>query len=334
LVALAVIAYLQEALMVLRPSVLCPIDFSNASRAALRHATAIAEHFGARLTLLTVNDPLMSYAIGITPEDGVVCDSERGLRRLFEQTFEHRTLGPIELSFEVAIGKPAPEILRVAREQRCDLIVMSSHGLTGVRKLFFGSTTERVLRETSVPVVVTPAAAIGPLFLEEAPRIVRRVLVPVDLSAATARQVQVARGLAEALDVPLLLTHVVEPVRVPALASKHVANVDAERRARAERAFEDLVATIPSRLKPEALVVYGDPAEEIAKVARDRQAGLIVMGLHSSPATGPRMGSVTYRVLCLTSTLVLALPPLPAPSHQVESEIGELSGTDSIVATL
>jgi nucleotide-binding universal stress UspA family protein len=57
-------------------------------------------------------------------------------------------------------------------------------------------------------------------------------------------------------------------------------------------------------------VVIGDPAEEIVKVAEARGAGLIVMGLHSSTLLGPRMGSVTYRVLCLTRTLVLALPPV------------------------
>ena len=51
------------------------------------------------------------------------------------------------------------------------------------------------------------------------------------------------------------------------------------------------------------------PAEEIAKVVRNRQAGLVVMGLHGTPPLGPRMGSVTYRMLCLTPTLVLALPP-------------------------
>lgn len=52
------------------------------------------------------------------------------------------------------------------------------------------------------------------------------------------------------------------------------------------------------------LIAYGDPAEEIAKIARDWKAGLIVMGLHGSPILGPRMGSVTYRVLCLAPMLV------------------------------
>lgn len=321
--------------MVLRPSVLCPIDFSNASRAALRYATAIAEHFSARLTLLTVNDPLMSDVAEVRlgpnwlPED-----SERELRRFYEQTFEHRTPGPIELAFEVANGKPAPEILRVARERGSDIIVMSTHGLTGVRKLFFGATTERVLRETSLPVLVTPAADTGPLFLEDVKGIIRRVLAPVDLSAATARQVQVARGLAEALDIPLLLLHVVEPVRFPVPAQTHLPNVDAERRTRADQALDDLVATIPPRVKPEGLVVYGDPAEEIAKVTKERQAGLIVLGLHGSPLAGPRMGSVTYRVLCLTPTLVLALPPAPAAgSRQVTAPIADSSRVGSVLAS-
>ena len=75
------------------------------------------------------------------------------------------------------------------------------------------------------------------------------------------------------------------------------------------KALAELASSVPPELRPEALVAYGDPAEEIAKVARDRDAGLIVIGLHASTLLGPRMGSVTYRVLCLTSTLVLALPP-------------------------
>ena len=75
----------------------------------------------------------------------------------------------------------------------------------------------------------------------------------------------------------------------------------------------------------ESLVAFGDPAEEIAKLARERQAGLIVIGLHGSPMLGPRMGSVTYRVLCLAPALVLALPPMPAavPAEASADETGK-----------
>lgn len=299
--------------MARRPSVLCPIDFSNPSRAALRYATAIAERYRTRLILLTVNDPLLAEAAAISagprwlPED-----SERELQRFFSQTFEHRTLFPLDIEMLVTTGQPAQEILRVAHERRCELIVMSTHGLTGVRKLFFGATTERVLRETTIPMLVTPALEPGPLFLEDVKHLVCRVLVPVDLTPASRHQVEIAGALASAIEVPLLLAHVIEPLRFPGRPPGDRPKVDSERRARGEEELQALGASVPPGVKFEALTAFGDPAEEIAKIARERRAGLIVIGLHGSPLTGPRMGSVTYRVLCLSQTPVLALPPASA----------------------
>ena len=293
-------------------TVLCPIDFSDASRGALRYARAIVEHFGGRLIILTVEDPLLAEAIDLG--SGIIRDPEETRKELADFTaraFAGRLSKGVDVNLEVAVGKPANEILRMAERQRCDLIVMSTHGLTGARKLFFGSTTERVLRETTVPVLATPATDNGPEDLEQARRIISRILVPVDLTAASSRQVLIASGLAQALDVQLIVTYVVEPVRSPLAAKLHLHSIELERRGRAEDALRDLVATVPPQLHPEALVVYGDPAEEISKAARDRHAGLILLGLHGSPMLGPRMGSVTYRVLCLTSALVLALPPAP-----------------------
>ena len=88
------------------------------------------------------------------------------------------------------------------------------------------------------------------------------------------------------------------------------------RRTNAEDRLADLVRSIPETVKTETLVVSGDPAEEIVKLTEVRHANLIVMGLHSAELFGPRMGSVTYRVLSLTHTLVLALPPgAPQADH-------------------
>lgn len=295
-----------------RPTILCPVDFSDASRGALRYARAIAEHFGSRLVILAVEDPLLTEAVDLGT--GVVWDPEdtrRELTRFVSRAMHGNPLKTTDVQYEVSVGKPARQILHVAREQSCDLIVMSTHGLTGMRKLFFGSTTERVLRETSIPVLATPPTAEAPPSMHEISRLVGRILVPVDLSPASLHQVQIARGLAEAMAVPFIVTSVVEPIRSPLAARVHLTGVEIERKARAEDALNELIATVPRRLHPEALVAYGDPAEEIAKIARDRQAGLIVIGLHGSPMLGPRMGSVTYRVLCLAPALVLALPPAP-----------------------
>lgn len=295
--------------MNVRPSILCPIDFSDASAGALRYAAAIAEHFVTRLIVLVVEDPLLvsasDFGMGVywTPEA-----SEAEVETFVKGTFSDDPSTIAMCEYEVAVGKPPVEILRTARERSCDLIVMSSHGLTGARKLFFGSTTERVLRETTVPVLVTPPVNPGPIHVEGARQLLGRIVAPIDFSPASLHQVQVAGGMAEAFSLPLILVHVIEPVRTRLVSRLNISGLDMNRRAVAEDAFNELLAKTP-RVKPETLVVHGDPAEEVAKVVRDRQSGLVVMGLHGSPKLGPRMGSVTYRLLSLSPTLVLALPP-------------------------
>ena len=311
-----------------KPVVLCPVDLSESSRGALRYASAIAAHFGADLTLLAVNDSLLGEAADLTSGPGfLVEETIREVRRFFHETFEEKPHGVADVQLDVAAGKPAQEILRVSSERRCDLIVMGSHGATGFRKLFFGSTTERVLRETTVPVLVTPSSEPGPRQLEDVRKAVRRILAPVDLTPATSHQLAITRGLTEALDVPVLLLHVVEPVRSMVAAQPRLPKIEAERRHRAERELETAAGALAGQRKPEALIAYGEPSEEIAKVAMDRDVGLIVMGLHSSPLMGPRMGSVTYRVLCLAHKLVLALPPLPAPLIRLDAPHEEATRT-------
>ena len=127
---------------------------------------------------------------------------------------------------------------------------------------------------------------------------------------ASTPQLQAAGVIATALKVPILLTHVVEPTRRPKWRAHERPSVDAERRTSAEEHLKTLAQNVPAAGRPETLVAFGDPAEEIAKIARDRRAQLVVIGLRAPEAGGPRIGSVTYRVLCLAPSLVLSLPPV------------------------
>ena len=140
------------------PSVICPVDFSEPSRSALRYAAAIADHFGARLTVLAVDDPMLRAATATVGVPSLASDTDRALRRFCTETLPTVGSGPKTIEFRVAVGMPAPENLREARRLQADLIVISSRGRSGIRKIVFGSTTERVLRETSVPVLVTPTS--------------------------------------------------------------------------------------------------------------------------------------------------------------------------------
>ena len=295
-------------------SILCPVDFSDSSRAALRYATAIAGHCRAELTVMTVEDPLLAE---MDVERGQLWPHQRACKELAAEVAQALggQSGPIDIRYVLAVGKPAAEILRVGEECRADLIVMSSHGLTGVRKLFFGSTTERVLRETSVPVLVTKATDYGPLQASQMAPLINRVLVPVDFTSASMPQLLAAGVIATALNVPILLTHVVEPMSRPNWRGREQPSVDAERRANAEERLDALAQSVPAAGRVETLVAYGDPAEEIAKIARDRRTQLVVIGLRAATPCGPRIGSVTYRVICLAPSLVLSLPPVTTPAR-------------------
>ena len=305
-----------------RPSILCPIDFSDASAGALRYAAAIAEHFVTRLIVLTVESPLLAAALDTRTRTGWTSEvSEQAIARFVSEIFGERASTRGLCEHQVAMGKPAAEILRVARERSCDLIVMSSHGRTGPRKWLLGSTVERVLRETAIPMLVVPPADPGPIAVEDAARLIERIVVPVDLSQASRCQLRVAQGLAETLGVPVVVVHALEPTAMH--VGLNLTQADANRRADAAHALAELIADVPGTGRDDRVIVCGDPAEAIADVVKDRGAGLVVMGLHGGPLLGPRMGSVTYRTLSRSHCLVLALPPQLAASRSMASRHDE-----------
>jgi nucleotide-binding universal stress UspA family protein len=145
--------------------------------------------------ILIVNSHLEAfYPVSFLAGDGLLTEAaelsasvehlpeaiRKELQRFADKTFEG-AVTPDTVRLDVTTGKPAVEILRVAHELPAALIVMSTHGLTGVRKLFFGSTTERVLRETTVPVLLTPAHDHGPARTEDVKRaMIRAVDQPRD----------------------------------------------------------------------------------------------------------------------------------------------------------
>lgn len=136
-------------------SLLCPVDFSPASLGALHYALAIARRFHVAITVLTVDDRLLADAGDARMGEGWSHDkSECQLRSFVAQALYGYP--PVAVDYEVRVGTPAEEILAVARVRGCHLIVMSTHGRSGFSKFALGSTAERVLRETHVPVLLSP----------------------------------------------------------------------------------------------------------------------------------------------------------------------------------
>jgi|SoiMethySBSTD1v2_1073268.scaffolds.fasta_scaffold784917_2 universal stress protein A len=297
--------------MSIHQGLLCPVDFSDSSRGALHYALAIARRFHATLTVLTVDEPLLAD-VGDTRmgEGWSAANTGRQLRSFVEEA--RGDFGPVDVTYEVRIGKAAPAIVDLSRAPGTQLIVMSTHGRSGIRKLLFGATAERVLRETAVPVLLVPSDP-GPLSFEVLAKKASPMLVPVDFSSATAHQVRVAAAIAGALSLRVLIGHVLEPIDLPVPDQIDAAELVSERHRHGCQGLQSLALDSPMSLAPQMLITAGDPAREIAQWVRDKHVGLLVMALHSDANGGPRMGAVTYRAIAMTGVLTLALPPAWSP---------------------
>jgi nucleotide-binding universal stress UspA family protein len=137
--------------------ILCPVDFSETSDLASRYAVALAEANGAEVTLLHVVAPV----IAALPGEAVLPDvAQANIDELADACRERlaATIGGlaqsgVTLQYRVVSGVPFVEIIRVAREMESDLIVMGSHGRTGLGHLLIGSVAERVVRKAPCPVL-------------------------------------------------------------------------------------------------------------------------------------------------------------------------------------
>ena len=143
-----------------RMKVLCPVDFSGASRAALRHAAHLADRSHGAVDVLFVNDPFLTAAAAAAYDSrGLASNAAAALKAFVRRTLASTPSRAGIATCITALGRPAREIVKVARQRRADLIVMGSHGLSGVRKLMLGSVTEEVLKTAAIPVLVVPPGA-------------------------------------------------------------------------------------------------------------------------------------------------------------------------------
>lgn len=136
-------------------SILCPVDFSPHAERALIHAAALARLSGARLLVTTIVDPLLAAAADAAlPNESFNAQTRHELDE-FVRSAMARCEGP-EATISVVVGEPAPSILQEAARVGADVIVMGTKGLSGAKRMVFGSTTEGVLRDSKLPVLAVP----------------------------------------------------------------------------------------------------------------------------------------------------------------------------------
>jgi nucleotide-binding universal stress UspA family protein len=137
--------------------ILVPTDFSDCSRTAIAYATALAKIYQAKIILLhVVETSVYSLDTSLIPPGDPF-----GLReKLVEMTEKEAALlkgRGFDVEGECVIGLPAIEIIRAVQEKKADLVVMGTHGRTGLSHILLGSTAERVIQRASCPVLTVKA---------------------------------------------------------------------------------------------------------------------------------------------------------------------------------
>jgi nucleotide-binding universal stress UspA family protein len=140
-------------------SILLPTDFSDCGNYALTYAASLARTFKASIICLNVIEPIVP-AVGYSgmteplPIADITEQLENSAERELPKLAECDECAGLEVEELVVHGEAAAEIVRVAKDREVDLIVISSHGRTGLGRILFGSTAEAVVRHAPCPVLV------------------------------------------------------------------------------------------------------------------------------------------------------------------------------------
>jgi nucleotide-binding universal stress UspA family protein len=300
-------------------NILVPIDFSASSTKAIETAKRLAQRFGATVHLVHVHQ--FDYPAGfmapmppLMPFSTVAYDQDirkKQARRLVAVAKEY---GLSPATCHVVFGAPAfEEICRFARDLPANLIVTSTHGHTGLKHVFLGSTAEGVVQNAPCPVFVARQNKGAQKKGKEPPSLINTILVPVDFSRYSLEGLQYAVSFAEEFAARIKVFHTVrfgyrytgDSRAMPDLSElKKVAQRDA---AEQMRNFVSLVKF--GRVEFETAVVIGSPAQEICTFAERQNVDLIITATHGR--TGLRhilIGSVAERVVRTAPCPVLVVP--------------------------
>jgi nucleotide-binding universal stress UspA family protein len=140
--------------------ILIPIDFSDYSDQALRWGVSLAQKYGAQLLLLhVIPEVLEEVSARESTGEQLVIDLTAEVEAQLHEIARQGLKEGVAVDMRVADGEPADAILRMARQEKIDLIVMGTHGRTGLSHLLLGSTAEAVVRAAACPVFTVRASA-------------------------------------------------------------------------------------------------------------------------------------------------------------------------------
>ncbi len=138
--------------------ILCPIDFSPPSRNALRYANEFAKAMNAKITVMHVIQPQPITADVNVPYVPLEVEIERHAKDDLEKFIQEEISPDILVERVIAFGLPSDCVIAQAKKEDVDVIILGTHGRSGISRLLMGSTAENVIRHASCPVLVVKAS--------------------------------------------------------------------------------------------------------------------------------------------------------------------------------
>lgn len=265
-------------------SILVATDFSNASERALRHGLNIARHFRAKLWIAHVVSSLGFILVG---PDALVAAEElvrRTFQRLERSPSERGSFADLEHETLIRRGNVWEQLKSIIEEQSIDLVVVGTNGRQGLGKLFHGSASEQVFRQTAGPVLT-----IGPRSLQDSTidqTRARPVVFATDFGPSSLRALRYIVPFVNERASRLILIHVFPAAPGPEAylhsgSADEVMRLQKFARSLCKQQLERMVAQSPDLfLQPELIVEFGRPTEKILRIAETRGAETIVLGLN------------------------------------------------------
>lgn len=281
-------------------NILMATDFSAHSAAALRYALSVARRFDSRLYVAHVVQPEILQP----PMLGAVAPSvETMVRHAEQQMADLLVSGQLRgVPHQVLIGRGSlwPVLEGIIREHEIDLVVVGTHGRTGVQKLLMGSVAEEIFRLAPCPVLTVGPHVRGRAAADpEAPAELRHIVHATDFSPASARAAAYALSLAQEYQARLTLLHVIEDAS---------AETEHARAVLREATLRKLKAMVPVEAElwcqPEYAVEFGERAGRILEVLANRGADVVVVGIR-------RVGNFPGHLPPATAYKVAARAPCP-----------------------
>ena len=301
---------------------LVPLDGSEIAEVVFPYAEELAGRLDLEVVLLHANS---SEERGFTAMQRVYVEWAAAIVRHQSREVQERTgIQPggkaVEVRVELVVGDPAEQILRYADESEIDLILMATHGRSGIRRWAIGSVVDKVLRASRVPILLVRAGIPEEVVHDEWSR--RTMLVPLDGSMLAESVLPHVKALAKQRGVGLMDVVPLWVCQPPVISSDYPADMPLswEEHVRwvtthSKQVEEQYLTGVQKRLEGAGLkvrseVLMGKAADEIVDYADRNPLNLIVMATHGySGLSRWECGSVADKVLHAVSSPIFVVRP-------------------------